>query len=105
MVTPAATVDFLLSVLSSVVLPDKVQAVPGSSPILPKISTYCPVVVLYNPMASSPFQLTAVSTVDVPIYAIADAFLNTIVEPSLRMPVSVLVVVAVAEPLAKSLSS
>jgi hypothetical protein len=71
--TPFITVDFLLNVASSVVFGKFTQAVPGSSPILPKISTKVPPVVvvagfLTRAKASSPLKLITVA--DIKLYVV-----------------------------------
>ena len=59
-VTPPSTVDLRTSVLFTVVSVPDVQALPGSSPVRPKISTYPAVEDLYSATASSPLKAIAV---------------------------------------------
>ena len=59
-VTPPVTVDLRTSVLFTVENEPDVHALPGSSPIRPKMSTYVVADVLYNATASSPLKAIAV---------------------------------------------
>ncbi len=58
--TPAYTDDLRTKVLFTVLKLPEVQATPGSSPILPIISTLLNVDILYKTTASFPLKSTAV---------------------------------------------
>ena len=73
-VIPAVTEGFLTKVLSKVLNVPLVHAVPGSSPILPKISTYAEDEILYKAIASSPLKFKAVLFVVAPPYMVAEEY-------------------------------